>query len=689
MKQRDKIVEEARKRYEYAREVWGPIYEKCRADVSFSDPTDPQQWPEEVKRERMHSEGGARPCLVFDQIGQFVRQVINTARRNKPAMKFLPVDTESDPDLAEVLQGLARQVEYESRAEVAYITALDLATRGGIGYFRLITESDKRSAIEGKVCAKIVRVPDFETVLPDPDFMEPDGSDQRWCFVEESIPNERFEKMYPKAAKEDWDSSGWFGKDHVRVCEYFRIVERTQNSLTLNGQEISEDDYWSGVQSGEIDPSMQPKALKKTLNVVEWHKLTGNEVLESTEFPAEYVPVFPVLGNESWEKGRRKLGGCVRTARDSQISYNFERNSEFEAVAVGPKAPWIAPVEAIEGHESKWRMANRGNLAYLPYNSVDEAGNPIQKPERVNPAGISSGWTQLSERSRQDIQSALGMFSASVGDNPNSQSGRAVMALQDKADVGSYHYIDNLALSVGHLGRVLTQVWPVIYDAAQVVRILGEDEESKFIRVDPEARYGYQKMEDPNGEEQIIINPSVGRFDVRCIVGPAYSTRQVEAAAEIGEIVNGNPQLMAMLGDVWVKMRNFPESEKIAKRFKAMLPPQVIEAEKEEGAKSEIPPEVEQAMQQAGQEIQALRQALQEAQQEMQSGAQAEQFKAESAQQMELLKRETALMLQAAKDDSAQDREELKGMIAMLIQQMQPPPQLAAAVSEDMAEDNS
>jgi hypothetical protein len=72
-------------------------------------------------------------------------------------MKFLPVDDESDPELAEVLQGLARQVEYESRADFAYITALDQATRGGLGFFRLILKPDKTSPVQGKQDAKIVR----------------------------------------------------------------------------------------------------------------------------------------------------------------------------------------------------------------------------------------------------------------------------------------------------------------------------------------------------------------------------------------------------------------------------------------------------------------------------------------------------------------------------------------------------
>ena len=152
--QRDAIVEEARKRFDYAVEVWTPIYDAAREDMRFSDPTDPQQWPEDVKRDRKTAQGGPRPCLVFDQTQQFVRQVINTARRNKPALTFLPVDDESDLKMADVLKGLARQTEYASRAEVSYITALDQATRGGIGYFRLVLEEEKGSEIRNVAAKK-------------------------------------------------------------------------------------------------------------------------------------------------------------------------------------------------------------------------------------------------------------------------------------------------------------------------------------------------------------------------------------------------------------------------------------------------------------------------------------------------------------------------------------------------------
>ena len=158
-------------------------------------------------------------------------------------------------------------------------------------------------------------------------------------------------------------------------------------------------------------------------------------------------------------------------------------------------------------------------------------------------------------------------------------------------------------------------------------------------------------------------------------------------------MVNGNPQLMAILGDVWVKMRNFPEAEKVAKRLKAMLPPQVQAADQEEGEAPQLPPQVMQIMQQAQQEIQGLQQQLQEAQ----SGMAVEQFKAQQqgmlaqfeAQQTAQIEHEreaTKRYIAELNADNKQDIAELTGMVQLLLQKMQPPPQLASEVSKDISE---
>ena len=74
--------------------------------------------------------------------------------------------------------------------------------------------------------------------------------------------------------------------------------------------------------------------------------------------------------------------------------------------------------------------------------------------------------------------------------------------------------------------------------------------------------------------------------------------------------------------------------------------------------------------------------------QQAQSGIAIEQAKGQNAQQIEQIKQQFAQSLQAQKDDAAYDREELKGMLQVLIQQMQPPPQLTADVSQDIADND-
>jgi hypothetical protein len=248
-----------------------------------------------------------------------------------------------------------------------------------------------------------------------------------------------------------------------------------------------------------------------------------------------------------------------------------------------------------------------------------------------------------------------------------------VLALQDRQDVGTYHYVDNLALSIAHCGRVLTQVWPVIYDQAQVLRIIGEDDDPAFVHVDPGQKTGYAERKDLNGKKVISINPGVGKYDVRAVVGPAFQTRQAETAAELGEFINGNPQMLSLLGDVLVKARNYPDAEKLAKRFQLMLPPQIQQAEQQEEDQQQLPPQIMAALNQAQQEIQGLQQALQESQSGMQAkqvDAQVKMAQIASSERLDALKQQGAMAIESMRDDQKRDGEELRAWLAIVVKRM-------------------
>jgi len=50
------------------------------------------------------------------------------------------VDSLADPAIAEIYDGLIRNIEHTSKADVAYDTAVDGAVSNGFGYFRINTD---------------------------------------------------------------------------------------------------------------------------------------------------------------------------------------------------------------------------------------------------------------------------------------------------------------------------------------------------------------------------------------------------------------------------------------------------------------------------------------------------------------------------------------------------------------------
>ena len=73
-----------------------------------------------------------------------------------------------------------------------------------------------------------------------------------------------------------------------------------------------------------------------------------------------------------------------------------------------------------------------------------------------------------------------------------------------------------------------------------------------------------------------IYNPSVGKYDVRVITGPGYATKRQEALDGMTQVLQGNPALMQIAGDLLVKNMDWPGAEEIAKRMKKTIDPKIL-----------------------------------------------------------------------------------------------------------------
>lgn len=559
-------------------------------DLRFyaGSPDNQWQWPNDVLQTRGSSQGpvvSARPCLTINKLPQHVKQITNEQRMNRPTIKVLPVDDKSDIEMADVFNGVIRHIEYTSDADVAYDTACENQVTYGEGYLRILTEYCDDTSFDQEI--KIGRIRNSFSVYMDPMIQDPAGADARWCFITDDMTKDEYERAYPKAspistltARGIGDSSinQWISETTVRVAEYFYIeCEKATLNLYPGNQTAL-----TGTPEDSLLRAMFGKPLRSRQSDrerVKWCKTNGYEILEESEWAGSFIPVVRVVGNEFEVDGQLYVSGLVRNAKDAQRMYNYWCSQEAEMLALAPKAPFIGYGGQFEGYEQQWKTANTQNWPYLEVNPdvTDGQGAVLPLPQRAQPPMASSGLLQAKAGASEDIKSTTGQYNASLGMTSNERSGKAILARQRESDVGTYHYADNLARAVRHIGRQLVDLIPKIYDTARVARILGEDGEPSTVKMNPDQEEPVKKIMGPGGVVvDKIYNPRVGKYDVRVITGPGYATKRQEALESMAQLLQGNPQLWQVAGDLFVKNMDWPGAQDLAKRLQKTLDPKVM-----------------------------------------------------------------------------------------------------------------
>ena len=590
-------------------------------DLKFyaGSPDNHWQWPADVLATRGAVQGqtiNARPCLTINKLPQHVRQVTNDQRQNRPSGKVIPADDKADVAVAEIFNGMVRHIEYISDADVAYDTACENQVSYGEGYIRILTEYCDDDTFDQDI--KIGRVRNSFSVYMDPTIQDPCGSDAKWCFITEDITKADYERMYPDSAPittlqslgvGDQNLSQWLNEDTIRIADYY-YVDYDRATLNLYPGNIT---AFAGTPEDKLLKAQFGKPLKtreSDRRKIKYCKINGYEILEEREWAGKYIPVVRIVGNEFEVDGRLYVSGIVRNAKDAQRMYNYWVSQEAEMLALAPKAPFIGYGGQFEGYETQWKTANTTNWPYLEVNPdvTDGSGSILPLPQRAQPPMASSGLLQAKAGASEDIKASTGQYNASLGMTSNERSGRAILARQREGDVGTYHYGDNLARGVRHITRQLVDLIPKIYDTQRVARIIGEDGETDMVKIDPMQAEPVKKIVNQEGIViDKIYNPSVGKYDVVVTTGPGYATKRQEALEAMAQLLQGNPNLWAVAGDLFVKNMDWPGAQEMAKRFAKTIDPKLMQ----DGDK---PPELQQAEQQIqamGQEMEQMFQMIQ------------------------------------------------------------------------------
>lgn len=548
-----------------------------------------QQWDPVVLQDR-----AGLPCLVINSVPQFIAQLVGDWRENKRGVKVLPME-EGDKDLSDIRADLIRSIETQSRADRVYDLAFESAVQCGDGAFRIAVEYAKDDVFDQDIFVRPIE--DALSVVWDRLSVDPTGRDARHCFVDDLIPMKDFERKWPDAKPSELSvreynqmvSERWVEQEGVRVTEYWRLIDRNRMLVLFEDGSVRFVD-------NDLDELIQKHGAPQRSRVApctyaQMHLVTGFDILSGPyEYRLNRLPIIRMSGRVVNLAGNRVRYGIVRFMKDSARLRNFHRSVAAEQLGYAPKAQWIATESAVEGYEDELR---RAHLTRDPLIKVSDEAVIGQNIQRLDPPKWQAALHQEAEANVQDMKDVTGIHDASLGIKSNETSGRAINARQREGDIAAITYYDNGNAAVLEAGDVMNQLISQIYDGTRIIRIIGEDEKLKFL-----------KINDPNDPRSPDL--SVGKYDVTLSTGASYSTRRVEAAQAMMDAVQVWPQLLQVAGDIVAKAQDWPGADDLAERLKKTIPQQFLDPEDREGPDPQVQ-QLEMAVQALMQENQQLK----------------------------------------------------------------------------------
>ena len=607
------IVDEALERFDVCVEADAKQRQRELDDLRFQVPE--LQWPEyvETSRKAQIVNGitlAQRPMLSIPKLDQPIGLVLNQEKGAHLGVNVHPLTEAADSETAEVLQGLYRAIEVDSRASLARSWGFERFVKAGRGAYRILKEYDDDSDHPSDQKIVIKRIYEQGSVYMDPAASEPDCSDAEYAFIVEDVPLKRYKRLYKDSKLASYsdeefvalgnERQGWISGDGdaraVRVCEYFYCEYET------------EDVAWEG------------GTRQKQKRVVHWCKLNAVEELESELWDGKYIPIVFLQKELIPFDGERRCVGMIGPNKDAQRLFNYAASGSVEAAALEPKAPFDVDPEEIAGYEQWWQQANTRNFPYLPRRKYVN-GQPMGAIQRIQ-ADTSKMQVNamLLQQANEFIHAGTFTPDSALGNStPNARTKGGTLLLQQQSELSNSHWLDVLAeVGMTHEARIVLDLIPFVYDRpGRVARILDLENNPKQVMFNapftlqgkrPVPAPPQQPGQSPPADVQ-HYDLTKGRYGVTVTIGKAYKSRVEQGKDELGQVFQADPELFKILGDLYFKFADFPGHQEASERMKKMLPPQLQDEDAQQDPKMALD-QAKAALQQMQQQMQEMAKAL-------------------------------------------------------------------------------
>lgn len=543
----EELLRECREDFSYAKSYWRENYEEAERDMDCVLCIPPEDFT---------TDRAGRPCLWPDETSQYVNQTNNNLRQTKRAIKVSPRGENAQDADAEHRQAYIQGIEYASKAQSIYATAFESCVECGFGYWRvnlMVTGKD------GEQEPRIRRIPNWATVLPDPDARESDFSDANLYFVTDSMRQSTFARRYPDAKKRSFEGAdierapGWLDGDNITVAEWWKREEKT-----------------------DADGVKHYTVTQRITN--------GIEILQTNEWIGSWIPIIGCFGPEKYKRAggtsKRIFLSLVRRARGSQQMLAYIASQEAEEFGMAPRAP-------LQGYKGQFdssvhKYLNKRPQAYVEFlipSTWEPQWGPPPLPTRPQFIPNAQAYEIAFERWRRSIQASMGVMPLpTAAQRQNEKSGIALTKIQSQESIGSFHFTDNFVRALTNSGVQLNELITKLAELDSLPKqVLGKDQkgQDKRLHIAPrtagqDGLGGQGASSEGVGEaadsqhlpESDLFFAHRGMFEVAISDGPSELSQREEVSGFVDTLLQTlpslglPPQLMQQIIAIAIRLKN-------------------------------------------------------------------------------------------------------------------------------------
>jgi hypothetical protein len=719
---RDDSVAEAVTWFEFVESVEAGQRMREEEDLGFQVPEG--AWPADVADARaalMPGQPGyptalggvpvpARPMISIASLDEPIALVTSQERSAHLGVTIHALSEDASDATAEVMQGIYRCIERDSRAHLARSWGYQRALWAGRGAWRILKEHDAYGGHDLDQKLVIKRILDQSTLYLDPYAQEPDWLDGKRSMIVVGMPWQEYKRKWPGSKVASFDDgalttlssnySGWIGSDsndnrEVRVAEEWRVEITERKKVLLDNHSMAYDDEIPDDRTVLQGDAARERTIET--RQVRFRIINCFEVLQDwQDWDGAYDPFVPVIAKELLPRGgKREWIGMVTNAKGAVRLTNFAASAAVEKAALEPKAPWIGEEGVFEGHEQEFLQSNIRNIPFIQHRGQNLSGQKAEEPHRVqvDVQGMSVAM-QLLAMGKEFIQTATAYHDPSLGkQTPAFRSGKAIAHLQDQSTETSSVYLDHLAnISMMCEATKIIDLIPKVYDRPQrIARILDKQNKSSLVMLNhpfvPQANGRPQALPYGTPDEKTATDAMVadsshpakhydltkGLYGLEVTIGKSYADERDQGVSEMGGILQADPALLQVIGPEYFQYRGEPWAEQVA----ALLRKQRDHtmpwlADQQTQATAQQLQQAQQMAEQAGQKVQELQKVIDAKQVEQAGKVQIAQLesdaKAKLAIVLQTMKDATAIRtatITAAKEREAAEAEALQESIAL------------------------